>query len=188
METKTDNKPKSKFWSWFKSKFLTQAFLSFIIIGVINTIINFFVMKGVLALFDLLAGERDISSAVTGGVLYYVSMGVSTLIAFVAASLFSYFANAHFTYKQDKKDKKTFNEAIVAYVMRFICAYLFTLLIWWLILAIFHSPEDPNQWLRTLANFIASALVIPPFYLVLEKIFNKTRERIEKKKEEEDKT
>lgn len=183
-EINKEKKP-NKLWHFIKTKFLSRDFLSFVIIGCMNTAINFFVMKGMLKLFDVLS-TRDISTPEAGGFMYYISMGSSTLVAFICASLFSYFANAHFTYRQNERDTKTFGEAIIAYVLRFAMAYLFTLLIWWLILAIFQLSSDPTGWLRTIANLIASALMIPPFYLVLGLIFKRTRSRLEAKKKEED--
>lgn len=172
----------SKLFKFIKEKFLSKQFLSFVIIGLINTAINFLVMKGVLSIFDALI-ESDISNPEYGGILYYISMATSTLVAFIAASLFSYFANAHFTYKQKERDNQTFLQAAVAFIGRFALTYVFTLLIWWLIILIFKVTDDPNAWYRTLSNLIASVLMIPPFYLVLGLIFKKTKERIESKKE-----
>ena len=95
----------SRFFKWFKEKFLTLSFITFCIIGVLNTIINSLVMKGVLASFDLMV-DTDISTKESGA-MYYVSMGVATLLAFVVASIFSYFANAKFTYKAKRRDGRT---------------------------------------------------------------------------------
>lgn len=174
----------SKFGNWFKTKFLSRQFITFVIIGVINTIINFLVMKLVLFIFDS-AIDYDISTK-DGGVMYYVSIATSTLLAFVVASLFSYFANAHFTYKQDKKDSRTFGEATLAFVLRFVLTYLFTILINIIINAIFHMENDPNGWVRTLSNLIASVIMIPPFFLALGFIFKRTKKRVESKEEDKE--
>lgn len=171
----------SRFFKWFKERFLTISFITFCIIGVLNTIINSLVMKGVLALFDLMV-DTDISTKESGA-MYYVSMGVATLLAFVVASIFSYFANAKFTYKAKRRDGRTFLEASLAFVLRFVLTYVFTLLIWYLIILIFKIESDPSGWYRTLSNFIASVVMIPPFYLFLGLVFKRNSDRLEKKEE-----
>ena len=172
----------SRFFKWIKDKFLTKSFIIFCIIGVLNTLINSLVMKGSLKIFDLIS-DVDISIQ-ESGIMYYVSMAVSTLLAFVVASIFSYFANAKFTYNANKRDKRTFFEASIAFILRFVLTYLFTLLIWYLIIAIFKLDSDPSGWYRTLSNLIASVVMIPPFYLFLGLVFKRNKERIEKKEEE----
>jgi len=167
----------NKIWKIVKEKFLTKEFIIFCIIGVINTAINFIVMKGTLYVFDKVSAN-DISTS-DSGFIYYLSMAVSTLLAFVIASIFSYFANAKFTYKQEKRDKKTFVEAMIAFILRFALTYVFTLLIWWLMLLIFKMESDPNGWFRTIANLIASIAMIPPFYIVLGIVFKRAKIRVE---------
>ncbi len=174
----------NKLLKWVKDRFFTKSFIFFCIIGVLNTIINSLVMKGSLKIFDLLSGDTDISR-VESGTMYYASMAVSTLLAFIIASIFSYFANAKFTYNAKKRDNRTFLEASLAFVARFVLTYLFTLLIWYLIILIFKVDSDPSGWYRTLSNFIASVVMIPPFYLFLGLVFKKNKERIEKEEEKE---
>ena len=172
----------SKMIEYIKTNFFTKSFIIFCIIGVINTIINFLVMKGVLYLFDI-SYEIDISTK-EAGVVYYLSMAVATLLAFIVASIFSYFANAKFTYKEEKNDSKTFFEAFLAFIIRFILTYLFTLLIWYLIIVIFNLDSDPSGWLRTLSNVIASIIMIPPFFLALKLVFKRSRARKEENNNE----
>lgn len=169
----------TKLFNFIKTNFFTKSFIIFCIIGVFNTLINFLVMKGVLYLFDV-SNEIDISTK-EAGIIYYISMGTSTLVAFIAASIFSYFANARFTYKENNNDSKTFLEAFLAFIGRFILTYVFTLLIWYLIILIFSLDSDPSGWLRTLSNLIASILMIPPFYLILGLVFKRSRRRKEEK-------
>ena len=66
----------SNLFKKIKDNFFTKSFIMFCIIGVINTIINSLVMKGSLFAFDFFI-EDDISTSQTG-ILYFVSMGVST--------------------------------------------------------------------------------------------------------------
>ena len=169
----------NKLFTFVKTKFLTKSFLSFCIIGVINTLINSLVMKGSLYLFGLTT-TKDISTS-DAGTIYYLSMGISTLLAFLIASLFSYFANAIFTYNQKKRDKRTFFEAFFTFILRFVLTYLLTLLIWYLIITLFKIENDPSGWYRTLSNLIASILMIPPFYIVLGIVFKRTKDRVEEK-------
>ena len=171
----------SKFFKWIKNNFLTKSFLIFCIIGVLNTLINALVMEITLKGFDLIS-STDISIKESGA-MYYVSMGVSTLLAFVVASIFSYFANAKFTYKAKKKDGRTFIEAFLAFALRFALTYLFTLLIYALITLIFKIETDPSGLYRTLSNLIASVVMIPPFYLFLGLIFKKSNDRLEKEED-----
>ena len=78
-----------KFFRWIKEKFFTKSFLSFVIIGVINTIINtiinsifvWFISK----CFVWIHGEEILAD----DPLYIWSVAVSTLVAFIAASLFT---------------------------------------------------------------------------------------------------
>ena len=174
----------NNFFKWIKEKFLTKSFIIFCIIGVLNTIINSLVMKLVLKIFDM-TSDVDISIK-ESGTMYYVSMAVATLLAFVVASIFSYFANAKFTYNAKKRDNRTFLEASLAFVGRFILTYVFTLVIWYLIILIFKVDNDPSGWYRTLSNFIASVIMIPPFYLFLGLVFKRNKERIEAKEEQEE--
>ena len=174
----------NNFFKWIKEKFLTKSFIIFCIIGVLNTIINSLVMKLVLKIFDM-TSDVDISIKESGA-MYYVSMAVATLLAFVVASIFSYFANAKFTYNAKRRDNRTFLEASLAFVGRFILTYVFTLVIWYLIILIFKVDNDPSGWYRTLSNFIASVIMIPPFYLFLGLVFKRNKERIEAKEEQEE--
>lgn len=173
----------SKVFKTIKEKFLTKSFIIFCVIGVINTLINSLVMKGILKIFDITV-STDISTK-DAGFMYYLSMGSATLIAFIAASIFSYFANARFTYNQKKTDGKTFLEAALAFVGRFVVTYLFTLLIQLLITVIFKIESDPSGWVRTLSNLIASVLMIPPFYILLGLVFKRSKNRQEKEKANE---
>lgn len=169
-----------KLWNLIKTKFLTKKFLTFVIIGVMNTIINTVVYRLVILVSDLIAehyGVIDISTAEAGGAAYYISMGLATLLAFCLASLFSYYANARFTYQQKEKDSKTFLEALIAYVLRFTITYLFTLLIAFIFNLIFKDSY------RTIANLCASIIMIPPFFLVLGLIFKRTKTRLSAKEE-----
>ncbi len=175
----------SKAGNFIKEKFLSKKFLSFVIIGCINTLINTLVYKGVIIIFDFFS-ETDISTAETGGIIYYISMATATLLAFVIASLFSYYANAKFTYKQKKKDSRTFGEASLAFTLRFALTYLFTLLIAFLFTLIF--KDNLPSWYRTLSNLIASVIMIPPFYLALGWVFKRTKKRLEDKNETTEET
>lgn len=91
---------------------ISEKFIRFCLIGVINTIIH-------LIIYNLLRGKY-------GGT-------IATTIAFVVASVFSYFANSLYTYKTEIK-KKTFFLAMIVFTAKLLLndalefgfSYLFT--------------------------------------------------------------
>ena len=174
------NKP----FQWIKDKFFTKSFLSFVIIGIINTIINSIFVWFISKCFVWIHGEEILAD----DPLYIWSVAVSTLVAFIAASLFSYFANAHFTYNQDKKDGRTLFEAAISFIARYgltwVLTWAFGLLLTWLL----KDTSLSQETITTIANLIASIIMIPPFYFLLGFVFKRTKKRLEKKEEESIKT
>ena len=171
----------SKFFHWIKAKFLTKAFLSFVIIGVINTLINTFFVWFVSKAFVWIAG-REIPA---GDSLYVWSTGVATFVAYVLASLFSYFANAHFTYNQDKKDAQTFLEAVISFALRYGLTWVLTWAFGLLFTVLLKNTSLSQETITTIANLVASVIMIPPFYILLGFVFKRTKKRLEKKESSE---
>ncbi|MCR5741014.1 MAG: GtrA family protein [Gammaproteobacteria bacterium] len=170
-----------KLFSWIKDNFFTKSFLSFVIIGIINTIINTIFVWFVSKCFVWISG-REITST---DALYSLSTAISTLVAYVAASLFSYFANAHFTYNQDKKDAKTFLEAALSFALRYGLTWILTFLFGKLFtMWLSNTPLDQEQ-ITTVANLVASIIMIPPFYFMLGFVFKRTKNRIDKNNEDD---
>ena len=174
----------NKLFQWIKDKFFTKSFLSFVIIGIINTIINSIFVWFISKCFVWIHGEEILAD----DPLYIWSVAVSTLVAFIAASLSSYFANAHFTYNQDKKDGRTLFEAAISFIARYgltwVLTWAFGLLLTWLL----KDTSLSQETITTIANLIASIIMIPPFYFLLGFVFKRTKKRLEKKEEESIKT
>ena len=170
-----------KFFHWIKAKFFNKSFLSFVIIGVINTLINTFFVWFVSKVFTWIVGHE----VVAGDDLYLWSTGVATFVAYVLASLFSYFANAHFTYNQDKKDARTFLEAVISFGVRYGLTWVLTWAFGLLFTLILKNTSLSQETITTIANLVASILMIPPFYFMLGFVFKRTKKRLEKKESEE---
>lgn len=166
----------SRFFNWIKAKFFTKAFLSFIIIGILNTLINSFFVWFVSSAFIWISG-REIPATDS---LYAVSTAVSTLVAYVMASLFSYFANARFTYKQNKRDARTFIEAVISFALRYGLTWVLTFLFGKLFTVWLSSTTLSQETITTIANLVASIIMIPPFYFMLGLVFKRTKNRLEK--------
>lgn len=141
------------------SKFWTKSFLSFVLIGFINTFINTLCYKYSKDLFDSL-----ISSA--------LSINISTAIAFIIASIFSYFANAKYSFKVKKRTNKQFVIVMSVFLFRMFltmgATYLFDVL--------YRLMVNTNLYSKTdfLPNLVASILMIPIFYFALAYVYKKT--------------
>ena len=122
---------------------LSEKFIRFCIIGVMNTIIH-------LIIYNLLRIEY-------GGT-------IATTIAFIIASLFSYFANSLYTYKTAIK-KKTFFLAMMVFLFKLLLndgleygfSYLFT-------------RFEHIEFIKFNPIFI-TIIILPLQFLVFNKIF-----------------
>lgn len=164
-----------KLFNCFKEKFLNKSFLSFIIIGVINTLINTFFVWFVSKVFVWIKGSEITAT----DSIYSLSTAVSTLVAFAAASTFSYFANAHFTYKQDKRDALTFFDAILSFALRYGLTWVLTFLLGKLFTVWLSSTSLDQEQITTIANLVASVIMIPPFYIMLGLVFKRAKKRLD---------
>ncbi|MDD3191564.1 MAG: GtrA family protein [Bacilli bacterium] len=129
--------------------FLSRAFITFCIIGVINTLLHLGVYNAVLAIPHQ---SED----------FLVLLG--NTLAFIIASLFSYWANATFTYRE-KMSQKTFWLAMVTFLIRL---FLSDLLIYICLLLI---REFGWTSLIPWAPLPASIILIPIQFLVFNIIF-----------------
>ena len=89
----------SKLLNWFKSNFLTKKFISFGIIGVVNTAVDAIV----LYFYYLLLTSNGIH-------LY-----IGKTLAFIIATIGSYFLNSFFTFKEDKFTLKGFAKMVTMF-------------------------------------------------------------------------
>ena len=150
--------------------------VSFIIIGIINTLINTFFVWFVSKMFVWIK-DSEITSTDS---IYSLSTAVSTLVAFVMASLFSYFANAHFTYNQKKRDALTFIDALISFSLRYGLTWVLTFFLGKLFTIWLRSAPLDQEQITTIANLVASVIMIPPFYIILGLVFKSTKKRLEK--------
>lgn len=126
-----------------------SRFIRFCLIGVVNTIIH-------LVIYNLLLNEID-------------KVVLSQIIAFIIASLFSYWANTLFTYRE-KMRRKTFYLSMLTFIIKLLLnaglAKAFEMLFIWLK---FIS-------LKKIIPLFITAILLPLQFLVFNKIFEKSGE------------
>jgi len=140
---------------FIKEKFLTKKFLTFGIIGVINTVIHLLIY----------------------GVFYNkLSAGAfwSFSVAFVSASIFSYFANAIFTFKPKNKSTMQFSVVMLVFLIRWLLGSGLTVGFDLIIINVFHIDYILYPLATYIAPFFGSALLIPVAYFTLDYVFKKT--------------
>lgn len=159
----------SKIWTYIKNHFLTFKFLTFGIIGVINTLIHLTVY-GVFyhyllpALFQL--GSED-----------YLTAVISNTAAFITASVFSYFANAFFTFKPKHKSVKQFSYVMFLLLIRLGISNALVALFEYMMIVGFHADYTLYPILSYIPPFLSSALLIPIYFVLLNYVFKKTDEK-----------
>ncbi len=133
--------------------FFSPSFLIFCLIGILNTLIH-------LAVYNLVITIPFIS--------IYLLVIIGNTLAFITASLFSYWANATFTYKQ-KASKLSFSLAMLTFIIRLLLSDL--------IIHLFNLIIEKENWLflRPWAPLPATALLIPLQFLVFNKIFTSSQ-------------
>ncbi len=131
--------------------FFSKAFIIFCIIGVLNTLVHLGVYNAVL-LVTWWPQE--------------VMVVIGNTLAFIIASLFSYWANATFTYRQ-RVGKKSFVLSAVTFVMRLVLSDILISIFNWIIVK--------EEWdaLLPWAPIPATMILIPLQFLVFNRIFIK---------------
>lgn len=125
--------------------FFSRALIVFCIIGVINTLVHLAVFNLLLAVNTLLANTA----------------------AFIIASVFSYFANASFTYNT-KTNHTSFIQAMLTFIAKLFLSNALTIAFEWLLLNYLSKPE----FIKYIP--IPVTLIILPFqFLVFNRIFIK---------------
>ncbi|HHX79639.1 MAG TPA: hypothetical protein GX692_01040 [Acholeplasmataceae bacterium] len=127
--------------------FFSRNFIIFCIIGIINTLVH-------LAIFNLLLA---------------VSTLLANTVAFITASVFSYFANATFTYRS-KTNHSSFIQAMLTFLAKLFLSNALTLGFEKLILH-FNKPEL-IKYIPIPVTFI----ILPFQFLVFNRIFKKKQE------------
>ncbi len=145
----------TKLWLFVKTKFLTKKFLLFGIIGVVNTGIH---MAVYWVMFNPFA----------------VGPFFSNTVAFIVASIFSYFANALLTFKPKHKSSMQFTAVMAVFLIRLIVSGLLTTGFDFIIQNWIGIDYAVHNWTTIIAPFFASALLIPIAYFALEFVFKAT--------------
>lgn len=125
--------------------FFTRTFILFGILGVINTVIHILFYS----LFN--------------GLIHHT---VSNLLAFLIASLFSYFANSYITYQ-----KKTNNKTFVLSLMVFGLKLLISTLLEMLIYRILTNQDITPSLINIVTPLVITSLITPLQFLVFNRIF-----------------
>ena len=149
----------NKIWLFVKKNFLTKKFLTFGIIGVLNTFIH-------LLVYSLIYDEN--TAGFIGGAFF------SNAIAFVVASIFSYFANAYFTFKPKNKSTMQFSIVILVFLSRLLISSLLAELFDFIVINWIGIDYAVYPIAKSIAPFLASALLIPIAYFSLDIVFKKT--------------
>jgi len=149
----------NKLWIFIKTNFLTKKFLTFGIIGVLNTLIH-------LLVYTVFYNDRIES--------FFTSAFFSNAIAFIVASVFSYFANAYFTFKPKNKSSIQFSIVILVFLIRLVISSLLAELFDFIVINWFNIDYVVYPAAKLIAPFLASALLIPIAYFALDIVFKKT--------------
>ncbi|MCK4551864.1 MAG: GtrA family protein [Tenericutes bacterium] len=154
----------SKLWNFIKKHFLTKKFLTFGVIGVINTGIHLSVYYLFYNVFFNI--ENDL------GLAFW-----SNTLAFISASTFSYFANAIFTFKPKRKSTVQFSIVMLVFLLRWIISSSLTSLFDSISINWLNFDYEASSMLSLVAPLLASGLLIPIAYFALDWVFRKTDEK-----------
>ncbi len=145
----------SKIWAFVKNNFLTKKFLTFGIVGVMNTVIH-------LSVYQLFF------------IVFSAGPFWSNTVAFICASTFSYFMNAIFTFKPKTKSGLQFSVIMTVYFARMMTSNGLNVLFDYIMIHWFSANYELYPSLSAIAPFFASALLIPISFFALDIVFKKT--------------
>ncbi|MDY0138886.1 MAG: GtrA family protein [Candidatus Izemoplasmatales bacterium] len=148
-----------KLWNFVKRNFLTKKFLTFGIIGVLNTLLH-------LLVYNLVYKDSSVS--------FFTGAFFANAIAFIVASIFSYFANAYYTFKPKNKNARQFYIVILVFLVRLIISSSLAELFDYIVINIIGVDYSVYPIAKSIAPFFASALLIPIAYFALDVVFKKT--------------
>lgn len=152
----------NKLLQFVKRNFITKKFLTFGIVGVINTLIH----MGVYWIFYNLMFINSLSTS--------VSAFLANTIAFICASTFSYFANAIFTFKPKNKSTLQFSAVLLVFLVRLLISNGLTTAFDYIIQNWIGIDYSIHSWTSVIAPFTASVLLVPIAYFALDYVFKKT--------------
>ncbi len=154
----------ARIWFFIRDKFLTKKFITFGFIGVLNTGIHMTVYSVGYSKLSSLLGPSQIE----------LSAFISNTFAFITASIFSYFANAIFTFKPNKRTYRQFYFVILVFIIRLLISSTLTATFNYIVIDWFNVNYDLAPWAKFIAPFMGSALLIPVAYFALDFVFKKT--------------
>jgi putative flippase GtrA len=157
-----------RFWRWGVNKFWNRKFITFCIIGVLNTFIH-------LGTLWLMYKIFDVTNILQEENLVTVKVLIGNAVAFIVASTFSYFANNYITFKNKKSDTKTFVESMIIFLARFGLTELLT----FIFVSIFRALKLGDIWIKYVGPFSASIIMIPIAYIFLAKVLDHSKEKEE---------
>lgn len=143
-------------WKYIREKFLSKQFILFIVVGLLNTLINYLVLWGSLKI----------------GIMRVIGVA----LAFIVASIFSYFANSRISFNNRNYSWKKAFETFTIFLIRLLLVELLTEAFVWIIAKGNLLSMFTKETKDSVANLFASILLIPVFYLVLEKILKEKKE------------
>ena len=155
-----------KIWHWGIKKFWNKKFITFCIIGVLNTLIHLGTLWGMYKIFESLNILQEDN-------LETVKVLLGNAIAFIVASTFSYFANNYVTFKNKKSDTKTFVESMIIFLARFGLTELLT----FIFVSIFRAMKLGEIWIKYVGPFSASIIMIPIAYIFLAKVLDHSNDK-----------
>lgn len=153
----------NKIWQFINKNFLTKKFITFGIIGVFNTLIHM-IVYGLTR--NILVNQTLLLSAMIAFISY--------AIAFIIASVFSYFANAYFTFKPKYKTTAQFSAVILVFLIRWVISSLMAAGFDAIVVHGYKIDYEVYPLAAYIAPFLASALLIPIAYFALNIVFKKT--------------
>jgi putative flippase GtrA len=142
-------------WIFVKTHFLTKKFLTFGVIGVVNTAIDTLVY--LLFYNEIFPG------------IAFASKG----FAFIIASVFSYFANAVFTFKPATKNAVQFAVVMAVFLARMLLTMALAAGIDFAVINWFGVDYDLYPIAETITPLFSSAVMIPLAYFALDVVYRK---------------
>lgn|GEM_PF-616594 len=163
----------NKLFLFVRRNFLTVKFLSFGLIGVVNTMIH----MGVYWIFYNLVLIPWLTEATTLVLAKSLSAFFANTIAFISASTFSYFANAFFTFKPKNRSTLQFSAVMAVFLIRLLISNLLTTGFDYAVQNWFGVNYEVYPWTSIIAPFAASVLLIPIAFFALDFVFRKTDQK-----------
>jgi len=149
----------NRIWTFVKTHFLTRKFLTFGVIGVVNTAIDSLVY---LLFFDLLFPG-----------IVFVARGAG----FIVASIFSYFANALFTFKPASRNATQFGVVMAVFLIRMLITMGLAEAVNFIVETKLGVDYDLVPAAKLITPILSSAIMIPIAYFALDVVYRRFGEK-----------